>query len=303
MKTLLLCAALACTLASATAQPAIETIKPSEADARITQFNEANAILRPAKMEGAPLALFLPGTNGFPLNTTRLVQFIAGQGYRVIDLEYVDVPAVGQVCPRDPDRDCSAKFRAMRIYGERATEGKDPVTNPEYDSIVSRLTALLHELDKRHPAEHWGAYLTADGKPDWAKILVTGLSQGAGMAAFIAKREKVLRVVCFSSPVDFTGGGAKQSFAPWLKLPSATPVDRWYLVRNSREPLGPLLVQSYPLLGVPADHIFVFTRDLPRGVDPKGGEAYHGAGIKDPGYAPEWQVLFGKASDVLTAGG
>ena len=52
------------------------------------------------------------------------------------------------------------------------------------ESIVARLVAALRALDRQAPREGWGAYLDGD-QPRWDRILVSGLSQGAGMAAFI----------------------------------------------------------------------------------------------------------------------
>lgn len=265
---------------------AFEMIKPSEAAAVATKFDDANVIVRPAKMAGAPLLVWLPGTRGKPEYTRKLMTVVAEQGYRAVGLEYNDVPAVNQVCPKVDDRSCSERFREMRAWG---TGGFALVSNSVEESIVARLTALLKDLAKRHPDEDWGAYLTAEGKPEWSKIALAGQSQGAGMAAFLAKKEKVLRVVLFSSPIDATRG----RLAPWLSWPSATPADRWYAERNSREPFNAALVESYPVLGVPADHVRVFSLDLPAGADQSNPMAYHGVNIQDPRYEGEWRFLFG----------
>jgi len=74
--------------------------------------------------------------------------------------------------------------RRKRIYGDNVTSMIDDRAE---ESIVARLTKLLAALDKVHPAQGWGRYLK-DGKPDWSQIAVSGLSQGAGMAAYIAQR-------------------------------------------------------------------------------------------------------------------
>jgi dienelactone hydrolase len=277
----------------------IEQMKPSATDPALHEYDEPNAIVRPAHMNGAPIALFMPGTHGQPMFNSLLMRTIAGQGYRVIGLEYPDDPAVNQVCPNSPDPDCSANFRAMRLWGDRPAQGSSPVTNTPADSISGRLVSLLRYLDKHHPAEHWGAFITADGQPVWSRIVVSGQSQGAGMAAYIARRYKVARVVCFSSPEDFTRTGNSVTFAPWLSAPGATPPDRWYATRNSREPFNKALTHTYPLLGIPADHVKVFTLDLPAGKDGNADPMlYHGSGIRDPRYIPAWQFLYGNASDV-----
>ena len=291
----MLAASLVCGAAEMGAQgPHAELIKPSTVDPRVQHFDENDVVIRPGQMEGAPLALYFPGTGGKPEDTRRLLNVIAGQGYRVIGLYYDDVPSVQQVCPLTPNPECAGSFREMRIYG--TGKSKD-ASNPVEETIVVRLVKLLQYLDAKYPAEHWGAFLTADGKPAWGRIVVSGLSQGAGMAAFIAKKEKVARVVLFSSPVDMLGGRTGTELAPWLSWPSATPADRWYAERNSREPFNEGLIKSYPALGVPADHVKVFDHDLPAGRSAAGNPmAYHGTNVGDPSYTEEWKFLYGTAA-------
>lgn len=262
-------------------------VKPSEADPAVANFDEPNVVLfgKEAKAE-APLAVFMPGTKGMPANAPLLLQTIAGQGYRVIGLEYNDEPAVVQVCPRDPDPGCSEKFRQKRIFGDDVTNAVD---NSKAEAIVTRLVKLLQYLDARYPDEHWGTYL-AGGEPDWSKIAVSGLSQGAGMAAYIAKKRLVRRVVLFSSPWDFTG--RDRQLAPWIAAPSLTPPERWYAEYHQRENTAGLLAQSYKLLGIPDSHVLVFDGEPPNA---NGPNPYHGSTIKLPVYVPQWKTLFGTA--------
>ncbi len=88
-----------------------------------------------------------------------------------------------------------------------------------------RLVKLLQYLDVQHPDEHWGDYLIG-GEPNWSRIVISGHSQGAGMAAYIAKRKAVARVVLFSSPWDYVKSSRQP--APWLSETSATPPERWF---------------------------------------------------------------------------
>ncbi len=269
-----------------------ELIKPSKANPHIKNYNDENVVLRPVKMDDAPILVFLPGTSGKPENPKLLLQIAAEQGYRVLGLEYNDTPAVAQVCPSQPDRTCSEKFREMRIWG--TGKGTPGITNPVEESIVARLVALLQILAKQHPSERWSTYLTPENEPVWSRIAIAGQSQGAGMAAFIAKKESLYRVILFSSPIDFTAVQGFVQFAPWLTWPSATPADRWYAERNVREPFNQKLTKTYSLLGIPADHIAVNTLDLPANIDASNPMAYHGTNINDPRYIPEWRLLFGK---------
>jgi hypothetical protein len=267
----------------------VRPVTPSAADPGVRRFDDPSlAIATKGLAPDAPLALFLTGTGGKPANAPVLLRTIADQGYRVLALEYDDEPAVVQVCPRDPDPACSAKFRQMRIDG--GGPGVGGVTNPPAEGIVARLVAALRALDASAPGEGWGGYLDG-GQPRWDRIVVSGLSQGAGMAAFLAKAHLVRRVVLFSSPWDFTG--PERRLAPWIAGPSATPPERWWAEYNKRENTADLLARSYVALGIPADHVLVFDRPIPPNLHPTGPNPYHPITIRDPGYAPQWRVLYG----------
>lgn len=265
-------------------------ILPSAADPRVHNFDEPSLALVGAHVHAnAPLAIFLTGTGGRAANGPRaLLETIADQGYRVLALEYDDMPAVVELCTRDPDPACSADFREMRIYG---TGRSRAVSNPPAEGIVARLVAALRALERNAPGQGWGAYLDGD-QPRWDRILVSGLSQGAGMAAFIAKQHLVYRVVLFSSPWDWTGPDRHP--APWLSGPSATPMDRWQAEYHRRERTASSILAAYRALGIPADHIRVFNRDLPRNA-PDNGNPYHPSTVRDPGYEPQWRAMYGRA--------
>lgn len=289
-----LLSALALLAAPAGADTLIEhRITPSAADPGVRQFNDPSiAVIGRHVAPDAPLAIFLTGTGGKPDNARAILGVIAEQGYRVIALEYDDDPAVVQVCPRDPDPDCAAAFRERRLTG--TGKGAPGVSNPPAEAIVPRLIAALRALDQAAPGEGWGGYLD-DGALRWDRIVVSGLSQGAGMAAFVAKQHAVRRVILFSSPWDFTG--ADRHPAPWLSQPGATPMARWFAEYNRREKTVPLIQAAYAALRIPPANIRVFDLDLPRGVDPGGPNPYHGITVRDPRYAERWRAMYGQASD------
>src|SRR5262249_9494222 len=161
----------------------------------------------------------------------------------VISLAYNDDISVAVYCPRRPNPACSGVFRAMRIDGDR-TLGDAAVDNTPAESIVNRLVKLLQYLDLNHPDGGWGSYIQ-NGEPNWQRIVVSGQSQGAGMAAFIAKQREVARVILFSSPWDFVLRHGRRELAPWLALPSQTPPDRWFGGYHARENMAGLLARSY----------------------------------------------------------
>ena len=280
-------AGLALMLAAVPAPAGLRLVRPSAADPGIARFDDPNVVIAEGAADrGAPLLVFLPGTDGRPENLVPLLRVAAAQGYRVIGLSYDDVPAVDQRCPDDPDPECAARFRAARLFG---TPG-GPVANPPAEAIVARLAALLRLLARERPGDGWQTYLDGDGAPRWPRIALGGFSQGAGMAAFLAKRVAVQRVVLFSSPWDTTGTPRRP--APWLAAPSATPPERWWAERHRRERTTGLLRAAYATLGIPERQILLIDTEprLPR----RGPNPYHGSTVANPDNQAAWRVLFGR---------
>ena len=276
--------------APALAQTKAYEIQPSNLDAGVHNFDSPNLVIPNTKVHDAPMVLFLTGTGGKPTGPADFLRFISSQGYPVIALEYDDEPAVSQTCPQKPDPDCSEAFRRMRIDGIADGPGVSPVTNPPDETIVVRLTLLLRYLTQNKPGEGWDIYLDGDNLR-WDHIVVSGLSQGAGMAAYIAKHHEVARAVLFSSPWDITG--PDHAPAPWLSEPSATPPDRWFAEYHEREQTAGLIKNAYAALQIPQDHIRVFSQDLPRDFHGNSPNPYHVNTIRDERYAPDWKIMFG----------
>lgn len=106
------------------------------------------------------------------------------------------------------------------------------------------------------------------------------------MAAYIAKRQAVARVILFSSPGDFVASNRKlQMMAPWLAMPAATPAERWFGGYPMRENTANLLAKSFVTLRIPPQNIRVFKGDLPAPQKEKRDEnPLHGLGLMDPAY-------------------
>lgn len=274
-------------------------IVPSSIDTSVHRFDAPHLVVFERNVAAdAPLLLFLPGTGGRPDNTSEFASVAARQGYRVIGLAYVDEPAVQQLCPREPDPDCAEKVRRKRIYGDDVT---DLIDDRPGESIVSRLATLLVALDRAHPAEGWSRYLS-DGKPDWTRIAVSGLSQGAGMAAYIAQRTAVARVILFSSPWDFYG--RSRTLAPWVRRGhGATAAELWFGAYHRNENTADLIEHAYAALQIPRDHIHVFSLEPARRVSANpyhpsvvGNAATPRAADGTPAYANEWRAMLGEAT-------
>ncbi len=270
----------------------MEQVLPFAANPAVRQFDDPNLVFSndPAD-RGAPLVVFLPGTHGRSESAPLpFLDVIAQQGYRVIFLTYDDVPSVNQVCSREPDAACAAAFRERRSFGT----GAGSVQDAPAEAIVPRLTALLRTLQRMHPQAGWAGYLAPDGQPNWSRIVLSGLSQGAGMAAFIAKRVAVGRVVLFSGPADSSGSG--RSLAPWLSLRSATPPERWWAALHARENASAMLAQAYQVLGIPAGHIVVFNGPPPQDGHRFAANPYHTSTVRMPEYEVDWRRMYGVAT-------
>lgn len=279
-----------------------EWISPSLADPNVTHFTDENYVVTSQNAPSSPdtlepLFVFLPGTNGRAKAVTDFLNFVAAQGYRVIGLQYDDVPAVAGVCPQNPDPNCSEQFRRKRLYFQNPEFNL--ITDTQSETIQSRLVSLLKYLDSEHPSAGWGLYLDAAGLPNWPKIALSGLSQGAGMAAFVAKEHPLFRVVLFSSPWDEYG--QDKTLAPWINSNNlATPSQNWYAAYHQSENTAALIARAYSALSIPTSNIIIFnfTPQVLQGNNP-----YHPASVCNrsmprtpdgqPALIPQWLQLIG----------
>ncbi len=280
---------------------AVYSVAPNEADPGIQRYLQRSLIVfdRAARAP-VPLLLYLEGTGGNAAGARAFFDLAVDLGYRVISLSYNNEPAAMQACAGNPDPACSANFRQRRLFGDPTPS---PADDQPAESIVNRLTRLLQFLDRNHPGEGWGAYL-ANGAPDWNQIAVAGHSQGAGMAAFLAKRARVRRVILLSGPVDYVRPGRQP--APWLGAPSATQVERWYGLYHQEEKFALLLEAAYRVLGLASDHIRVLSLPLGGAAGARGiSDPFHVSVVADrltprapdgrPAYAADWAFLIGSA--------
>jgi pimeloyl-ACP methyl ester carboxylesterase len=271
-------------------------VTPQDTDPAIHRFNSPHyVVFDRASPSSSDLLLFLTGTGANPASVSDFLTIAAARGYRSVSLAYNDVPAIVGVCPQDPDQACSAKARQKRIFGDDVTRRIDDASA---ESIANRLIRLLVTLDRDHPSERWGDYLDRDALR-WERIAVGGHSQGAGMAAFIAQRMRVARVILFSSPWDFYG--RERQLAPWILDGSGvTPADAWFGAYHQKENTAALIARAYKALRIPDAHIRVLRLEPSRVV---GDNPFHlsvvgnGTTPRDgngsPSYADDWRFLLG----------
>lgn len=259
-------------------------VRPHETDPAITLADKPHYIAYDLQAAGGVLFVFMPGTGGTPQRSPLLDTAIE-QGYRAISLSYPNRPAVAQVCVGSGDRLCAAKFREKRVFGDNETWA---IAGTPADSIVNRLTKLLQYLSVTDVNGRWDEYLSGD-KPRWNRIAIGGQSQGGGMAAFLAKKRAVARVISFSGGWDNLGqpGPVRPAdVAAWYSAPASTPADRWFGTYHEKEQNAAVIARSYDALGIPRGNVVVFRTPVPKGTA-------HVFGVSNPANAPEWRRLLG----------
>ncbi len=200
-------------------------LDPAAADPQVEKWLEPHFICAPAEehREAAGLFLFLPGTGATPDYYTELMEAAAESGLFVIDLRYPNDRSVNlQLCPLDGDDSCHEKVRAEILFGEDLSSHVD--VNPA-NSITGRLRSALAYLADVHPEEGWARFLDEHREPLWSLMIVSGHSQGAGHAVYLAMEQRVERAVAFAW-ADVRRG----QLAPWLtETVSQTPPEDYYL--------------------------------------------------------------------------
>jgi hypothetical protein len=274
---------------------------PSMADPEIKRFDKPNfALFHRGVKRAVPLLVFFPGTGSEPKSSWPFLVAGADAGYRVIGLMYDNGLSVPTTCGPQADRACSDRFREKRIFGDGVSSDIDDLPA---ESVVNRLVKFLQYLDAQHPSEGWGGYLV-EGRPNWARIALSGHSQGGGVAAYIAKKQSVYRVVNLSGAWDRVE--ATKQWAPWITSESATPMDRWYAAYHAKESRADAIKAAYAVLKIPPNHVRVLTLEPnPANKMPAGADVYHvsmsatGATPLDangkPAYAADWAFLLGAA--------
>ena len=258
-------------------------IKPSITDSTITNTDVPHYIKYNPFNFQSKLLLFLPGTNGIPeRGPSQLFNTAIEQGYRVINLSYINKQAVARYCRGDNlsnDSECTEKFRTQRIFGTQLT---NLIPDELQDAIINRFIKLLIHLSKVDPRGNWDLFLN-EGQPNWNLVTVGGQSQGGGMAAFIAKKIKVDRIITFSGGWD---NSRKNEIAKWYFLESVTPLNRWFGVYHIKEPKAAVLAESYKAMAIPDIHTFSLDLEV------RDGKKAHGEGIRNVAYKEMWKYLF-----------
>lgn len=254
-------------------------IKPSATDASITKADVPHLVWYQAESPAEKLFLFLPGTHGIPeRGPKKLFETAIEQGYRVINLSYINKQAVARICKGETlvkDSQCTEKFRTQRVFG---TQLLPLIPDQPQDAIINRFEKLLSYLIQFDKKGHWGKFLV-NGRINWKKIIVAGQSQGGGMAAFIAKKIVVNKIITFSGGWDFS---ARPAIANWYHNKSVTPAKDWFGVYHSQEPMADIINNTYNAMAIPEEHIYKLKEKV------RDGKKAHGEGIRNTVYKNLW---------------
>jgi len=218
---------------SASALPEEVFFRPSVTDPTITESNQRHyAVVDSAVASRDRLVLFLPGTRGTPFGYRQFPKNAATLGFHSLGLMYPNENAINLLCrefaPLDPDAAGNARLEVI--------DGVDRVnflTVDSINSIQNRVIKALQYLHETYPLHGWDQYFIGDGVL-WNKVIVCGHSQGAGMAAMLAKTRITDRCIMFAG-TDWWEGGTPPRPYNWMFTSPQTPVDRWYLFAHERD--------------------------------------------------------------------
>lgn len=262
-------------------------IVPSKTDPRITNANTAHYVTYNPSIKQGKLLVFLPGTGGIASKGPKDFFSVAvNQGYRVLNISYINDVAVAKICSGQTlgeNSKCTEEFREKRIFGNSSFS---LIEDQNQDAIVNRLVKLLLYLSENDKDGNWGFYLENEA-PKWNEIAVSGQSQGGGMAAFIAKRHLVARVIDFSGGWDYA---AKDKIADWYSNKSSTPMNLWFGTYHTQEPTAKTIYETYQALKIPEDHIYAFNFAVPE------GKTAHSDGVRNLAYIEQWIEMLGKGN-------
>lgn len=175
----------------------------------------------------ATLVVHLSGTGGTPASARPYLEAFISAGLPVISLAYPNARSLGSLCGNDLE--AYGLAREEICFG---TDASSLVTVGPADSITRRLEKTLSYLAQNYPQEGWEDFLF-QGSVRWEKILVSGFSQGAGHALYLARTLSLKGVIMLGGPVDGRISEPRDS-AVWLKSSLwETPQNRWKIFINT----------------------------------------------------------------------
>ena len=205
------------------------TVRASQTDGNIAfELFQHQIFINTECEQNDKLLVHLVGSFGNPSSTTFFPAIAANNGYKVINLKYSNDVAAFSTCSASSDATCYRDFRSEVPFGTSSSSAVDvDFTN----SIVNRLQKLLVYLEDNFTAEGWGAFLNSTQEEVvWSNLVLSGHSQGGGLAAFIAKQMEVDRVLMFASPNDYSTFFSAP--AEWVSNLGLTPAENHFAFGN-----------------------------------------------------------------------
>lgn len=189
------------------------------------------------------LLLSFAGTGSPAHQFNRIHRLAAELGFVGLALDYpnhvITTTCRNQVESDPTEPNCFDAFRAEIMTGQDLS--KLVQVNPA-NSIESRIQDALQTLKQQHP-ERWSRFINEDGTPYWQRIVVVGHSQGAGHAAYLAKRHPLHAVLMSAGPQDHR---PRTGPAPWILSESETTPSRYFSFLHREDFFGS---ESQILLG------------------------------------------------------
>jgi len=216
------------------------------------QFGSHYAYINTSVTSKGRLFLFFGATDSVPQFYTLIETAAANAGLHSIGMAFPNGPdPVNISCSGSADPDCTSKIREETFAG---TNTSSLVSVSASDSVQNRLVKVLTYLQAQHPTEGWGQYLGSGNSIRWDLIRVSGLSQGGGLAGYIAKQKAAVDRACFfSSPADWDDVGNQP--AGWvLSGTRMTAASKIYGFNHLSDPVVPFahIQQTWQAFGLDA---------------------------------------------------
>ena len=173
------------------------------------------------------LCVVLPGIGNGP--GQGIGDWAGGQGYHVFQVAYSN--AISEAANGDTNLDTPGNTRMNQFDGKGRTPSN--ANTKRFDSIEGRVIKGLQYLAVHDPGADWGWFLNKDQTAmRWSDGCFIGYSYGASHLAVIARFVRIGLGVSVSGPQS-----EGHPDASWLKMPSATPVERlWAMWGTQDEP-------------------------------------------------------------------
>jgi hypothetical protein len=210
-------------------------VHPSATDAAYTT-QDSHLVARNISTQNNKLFLFIGGTFSTAQQYEFFSLYAAELGFHVLNISYPN-SVLTTLLASNSDSLIFNKFREEICFGTQISP-----------SIYTRTLKLLVYLNQTYPQDGWGQYLLSQSSIDWSKVAVSGHSQGAGHAAYFAKKFLVERAVMFAGPNDYSTYFSNA--APWLRNAGITPTRNHFTFFHLRDQIVPFNHQYENIRGL-----------------------------------------------------